>query len=614
MSDSEAQKFKAKINYNATFVNNEPLQRQKNIRNLRVNNQCFKSSILVSFHSERYPNMFNYDENLNILSLINKANEITTFLEEDKLILNEIFHNILILYDVKTVQKFFIKSDDYFEYRSTTRTRPQVMIVSKISVKRRIVRLEFSLQLKIPSNIEIIKNLKAFMASLNKNDFRGKFYLEKNISYVSTFYAMEISKYNGSIFLILQEILNKEITPNVDNFISIVNNMREKVCIKPNVQNDKKIDLIVSETQLRETKEIFKRLDEDKATTFFISRFLTKSVRFGNNQLTIFVKNPTERLEDVFRSKNELYNALSEIALELSKYYLGFKPCYFLNYMKVFQEKPVFTYEVPLSEIIEIYPRITHEYLDSIVGKHITQIEIENKRKKHKKKNDKEFKDFINKKAIKRESLNIIHENLINLSQEKNFTELSKVFDENMHNYQNTTSIKLSTQTANARFQFNKVLCFPFVIKIEGFINKGQNCIVIYRNFDETLEERIKNIDSHKFKLVVMEILAMVEIIQLKDSQFGSFDLSCFGYCENKLKMLLKSSDEIEDDYLAPEVKLGRSSNSSIIFSLGTLVQKVVEMNQNLHSSFQVENFVNICKKISIFERGAPKYLVEALI
>ena len=118
----------------------------------------------------------------------------------------------------------------------------------------------------------------------------------------------------------------------------------------------------------------------------------------------------------------------------------------------------------------------------------------------------------------------------------------------------------------------------PQVIRFLEFIEYSDRILVLVKSTLNPIPK--KNI----LEFFVVDLFELIKNLAINSPHILSIDPSClFTNSKGKLKVMIKPLEEIDDFYKAPEVLAGRSSNESILFSYGKIID-FCYLKENKHA------------------------------
>ena len=481
-----------------------------------------------------------------------------------------------------------------------------------IAVSNSRIISTISLHPRTPFTPEIKANLSNLATKLNKIHHQGHFHVTSSINYVSKFYAFEYSRFNGLIAFLVQDSYNTIILSNLSNFTNIIKNNPKKISLVKKPKQEQQIELYLSAETWDKERKIYERMSKDTRTLFFKSRFCINLSKFMRNNAIRYFFKPSA--EDLYLNdpdnEYDMFESFADLIQELAKHKLGFKRTGFIQLFKLFDEKLSYTYKKPLSCIIEIYDK------ESDLIKLINQDPEFTKKGKFEVQDGKIFKlydsnsekkEYNMAELIKKISFRNLFLNLREILESRAGDLVSYFSSEKGLEAQDLQKFVVDKQTAIDRIELSKSCNYSFILNPLIFIQipETNQVILYYKSFKDPLKLILQNFSDSIFSSFIQTLLSMLKQIQIKNSRFACFDLDCLGYSQKgKLKILLKSSSEIDPEFQAPEVRNGRNSRFSLIYSIGILIRA---LSYRLNDQTLIEwafSTANLCTKPNVFKRA----------
>lgn len=487
-----------------------------------------------------------------------------------------------------------------------------------ISIKNSKISFTISLHPLTPFTPEVQSNLSNFAKQFNKFHHQGRLIITSSINYVSNFYAFEYTRFNALIPYLIQETYQAIIIPNLNNFALIIKNNPKKVSFAKLSKKELQKEFRLTEEKWKNERKIYERMSSDNKTLFFKARFLINLTKFmRNNTVRYFFKTSAE---EIFlgdpESDFDIFDSFFDCLQELAKYRLGFKRTEFIQLFKIFDEKLSYTYEKPLSCILEIYD----EGFD-LVGLINQDLELTRKGKfikqggKFIKLYDSgEKREYSMIDLIKKISLKNFFLNIRDIMESKAGNLVNYFCTEKVLDAQDLQKFVVDRQTAIDRIEISQSCNYPFVLRpiIYFQIPETNQVIFYYRRFKEPLKSTLENFSDPKFSSLIQSLISMLKQLQIRNSRFTCFDLDCIGYShKDKLKILPKSSSEIDPEFQAPEVKQGRNSIFSLTYSLGVLIRTLALRLNDQTIIDRALRAGKLCTEPNVFRRARIDYIMN---
>ncbi|OMJ93155.1 hypothetical protein SteCoe_3976 [Stentor coeruleus] len=277
---------------------------------------------------------------------------------------------------------------------------------------------------------------------------------------------------------------------------------------------------------------------------FFASRFNNKSIKIENSRYTYVVPKGGEGFLDVCNDlAKETLNSiieLAEVLQEAGLYFIGNN--FPINYFVWLNEKPIYTYLVPLYQLLEFNQTLSkHAYLLAFMG-NLQKSTIELQRKK-----------------------------VCSLYPIQNINIVRSI-------YENPSFIEEDQHTANIRYTLYQDNNYDFMVKFHGItMISNRIAIICTENFIESAIWILSNVDNITLLDELNKLLNMISEILSKNTEICSFDDTCLGYLNRNLKWLIITNQQVKANFKAPEILQGRLYKTSLIYSFGKFLISILK-------------------------------------
>ena len=473
-------------------------------------------------------------------------------------------------YTLKNTEISYIES----HYQPSGSTRVQITL----SLSPNLLKL--TLNQILPNSISIYTQEQQALAIqytrlLNKSQKIGRFNFNLPITFTTSFHTSGLTVPT----LLIQKDLDLFFN-NCEHFQTIL----QKSAVIPSTlyqksyKNFLKIKKKLTFSQYLKEKEII-RLLSSAPGIFFLNRFnYKKIIHTENNNIVYFVNKDTENFQSF--SEHSPFCAVESIfALidELGKLGLVFDKNIFPdNLFEWFEEKPVFTYKEPLCKLFNILE---------------------------------DFKDC--EESVLKVKKKIFYQIFQFQASMIKQSEPVLSVEESMFIFKGAKFEQIDYNIACQRVNLYESNRISKAIKYLGLASVGQKTFLISsKRIHLTLRDKLENLNEISeffqfFQQFVTEFLQIIESLVAKNTMFGWIDPESIGYTKgNKLILEIKAESEVENEYKAPEILIGRSNKTSLFFSFGKILEDCFFFFFCIQSSQNWEK----CEKKMILEQGLENF------
>lgn len=413
-------------------------------------------------------------------------------------------------------------------------------------------------------SVEVYNNLKVYLKEINHSLCQGQFYWGKNLIYVTNYYLpSELNKnvFLGNCFNVDLELIKLHI-PNLIQILFMSNTVLKSIIRSgKDLKIEEKFQSISFKLSPKEysTALSIQKVLKDSRNPYLNNRFYYKNIKFDPDllEVTYFTMSKFISFSEYSKEYPSLViKALNNLISELYSLNLTFKDKIFpLELFNWYEERPVFSYSVPLSRILQIELQITKESsLESCKNSLLS--------------------------AILQHHTLLLRNIPIYTSKE-----LKKIS-------QSINLIKVPQNIAEERMRLYEQNKISRCIQYYGLFQvKNEVFLMANSKFETTLNQKLLTLNMKNRIKILKKLFFILEEILQKNSDFCCFDLESFGQVQNK-KLLLKflAKEEINPIFKAPEVIKGRSCRSSLIFSFGKIVEYCLTENFTLDIPMQIKS------------------------
>ena len=491
-------------------------------------------------------------ENFQILQYLNMfTKELKNFDNEDKFLLNCLKTEFF-----KRRIKFRVENEviRLIELNSFLDCMRKVEVL--VSVKSQVIKLEYILNHEDylgerTWKQEDIENMKKYIKEINKSLKQGNFYWSGKVLFKYTYHAFLNVKQNMTSYPLIQrdlDIINLHIpqfqeilSRKVDSIAQLIEHSR-LLKIVPKFRF-KAFQLTLA--QIEKTLSILETLNTKK-DLFLSNRFNYKRIQINLQENVLMCPVPSQFIEFdsmVLGHPMQAVQSIDQLIEQLGKIGLFFNGSLFpLTHFLWYEEKPVFSYSIPLHELLTISQVDSASLIESTKESVLAQLI-----------------DF-NSVAIESNS------KVFELDEARDFFgsfELRKIEETQIYDFiamnQGNSLVVSDVCSGMCRLGSEKMLIFS------GATNKN-------------LWQSLDLMDLNRRVEVFGQIFDLIKVVLVKNSEISCIDLECFVFERKKLKFELKSPDKVFDEFKAPEVKIGRKGRASLIYSFGKITQVLFEI------------------------------------
>lgn len=492
-------------------------------------------------------------ENFQILPYLNLfTKELRNFENEDKFLLNclktEFFE--------RRKRNFIVENEviRLVELNSYMDCLRKVEIC--VSVKNQVIRLEYILNHEdylgdSTLKPEVIENIKSYIEEINKNIYQGKFYWSGKICFKYSYHSFLYVKQNMSTYPLIRRDLDL-INLHIPHFQEILTGKVHSIAQL--INHSKLLKLLpkfkfksfqLPEVQIKKTLSILEILNTKK-DLFLSNRFNHKRIQINAKENILICPVPNEHTEFdqmVLDHPTQVIQSIVELIEQLGQIGLYFNNSFFpLSLFIWYEEKPVFNYSIPLHELLSISQEPPAILINNTKESVLIQL-IQ-----------------LNSAGIEKDSQSFD----INEARELlGCFELRRVEETQINNLiamnQSNSSVVSKTCSGICRLGDEKMLIFNGVTK-------------------KNLLQALDQMDLNRRLKVFVQIFDLIRVVLDKNSEISCIDLECIVFYERKkVKLEIKSVDQVLDEFKAPEVKSGRKARASLIYSFGKITQVLFE-------------------------------------
>ena len=410
------------------------------------------------------------------------------------------------------------------------------------------------------------------LRGFNQDDCSGAYGIDENFFYTTSSYPSSLTSENMENYLFVQKIIEKLVIKyKYLDSLTRKNIERNQKGLGSHLTLHKILD---SDDYLKE-KQIIKMFESSK-DTYFKTRFLFHLITFQEDSSVIYPKRPSSQPFLEFSQEQPLdsINSIFTLIEKLNQIGLHFKENIFpLHQFDFYEEKPIYKYDLPLSHTFDITISPTSQKNPKISDSTILKIK------------ENFFNTLIkfSNDSIESSQINFTFEESWSLFENSETIELDEEFNE-----------KLARQRIEL-FQSNR---FKFFREYRGIMQvAGKSFLLCSVGFEADLKQRIveKYEDFEGFyeflKIFLQDFVEKVRKILTKNTNLTCFDTSCLGFDgEGKIMIEAKVREEVDESFIAPEVRNGRCHRLSLIYSLGKVLESVLGLVVGLKLNLDFES------------------------
>jgi hypothetical protein len=365
--------------------------------------------------------------------------------------------------------------------------------------------------------------------------YKVSYYPSFNLDFVTDFYRI-IQKYIG-IFSLHQENVTKickKIDVNLQETIENGRNLRQS-----KTKNYIRKCYKLNENQILMEKSIYSKLMSRTKDFYFANRFNLRSALISEDK--VYYISPLtgqDFIEACAEDPDEIIEDFLELINETMSFGIFFKDFKFEDFV-IEKERIICKYNRPLNEIFETdIPDTQHiKYIEKIYNSLLSEL------------------CYLQNKAIDEK---IVFYNRNDL----------KALFPNRH------PILLDENTAKERLRLYQNNAYMFCVKYDGImsIKNDKYLISSKKEFKIQYKEFTQSASPSDKYTFMMNLIDIIITISSKDSSISALSPECLGFCKHgKLKIMIKTSEEISGHFKAPEVQKGRVSKTSLVYSFGKI-------------------------------------------
>ena len=440
-----------------------------------------------------------------------------------------------------------------FKLPYTTHT---ISSLTTIEVKNQILKIVDSFNLyfdQIPgrSKSEILKQLSNITSEVKY----GRFLLKPNLVFIVSYFVKENLKL---IFSTLEEVkkIHSRIQEHVRNLDLVL--------------TTRKIQLL--ENEFEEEKEIVKKLNLNEYRVYFMNRFNCSEIIFKYDDFTVLYNQfqGTELLESyVAGYELQILSYIIELIKSLARIFLFFKNNTFpLQEFGYYEERIVYLYNTPLTRVLE------YNYCDK---------ESASAKKKQTINNLPKVFQVFHRDHLRKNS------RIFNIDRSLTFSR-TKFHEDRCED--DEIACKRSVLALSNRSSST--------IKFYGILNSYRGIYAYYSTkVKENFVDTLKKTKVYELKGLILKVFNMIEELLIRNTLISSFDFNCMIFSQKgKLKLIPKPEKEVTEEFWAPELRTGRVSSKSLIYSFGVATKYICS---SVHHKFckNWKDFTEVPQEVS---------------
>lgn len=450
---------------------------------------------------------------------------------EDKLLINILKHQL----ESSKIQ--FLQLSQFlieFQIPNSKQSRPSVV---RAKICKGVLKLIF--QCFFLASNDLSYNTEKFdrlLEETNSNLNYGRFYRGSNLLFTTSYSVTENCKLVSETYQLAKDVWMK-----LQNILGRFELELTSRCFDLNAE------------QVEQEEQIKARLDDYRENNFMLNRFRNNyiNIKKGNSPSIRYSINPNALslqfcLEDDYEGQYTFY---IDLIAQLSKLQLFFKG----NQLKLedfgfANEKIIYLYNKRLSDVLEFEPNISEERIVKRVKK--------------------------TEKNLRAEIVKYHRKNLEKRNESGNYT-----IQEFNQNFKNFTKIMCGRSSCKKWYEQSLNNPNPYTLEFFGYVyeSEAENFLFCDHRIQGSLLDFLKNEKKiMELKDTVLKVFHMIEGILVRNSSIRCFDLDCILIREKGTMILIpKIKEDVDMDFWAPELKKGRATSKSLIYSFGVAIKYI---------------------------------------